>query len=119
MLAEDSPVNQTLMLALLSKWGHNVVVATTGLEAIDLWQSNEARFDVILMDVLMPVCDGLQATKKIRQLENSLIERVPIIALTAQALNGDRDACIDAGMDAYVSKPISQTKLHALLKRYS
>ncbi|MAI69483.1 MAG: hypothetical protein CMM01_01015 [Rhodopirellula sp.] len=119
LLAEDSPVNQTLMLALLSKWGHNVVVATTGLEAIDLWQSNEARFDVILMDVLMPVCDGLQATKKIRQLENSLIERVPIIALTAQALNGDRDACIDAGMDAYVSKPISQTKLHALLKRYS
>ena len=119
LLAEDSPVNQTLMLALLSKWGHNVVVATTGLEAIDLWQSNEARFDVILMDVLMPACDGLQATKKIRQLENSLIERVPIIALTAQALNGDRDACIDAGMDAYVSKPISQTKLHALLKRYS
>ncbi|MCH1439752.1 MAG: ATP-binding protein [Rubripirellula sp.] len=119
LLAEDSPVNQTLMLALLGKWGHKVVVANTGLEAIHLWQSNEQRFDLILMDVLMPACDGLQATKRIRQLEKSLHERVPIIALTAQALNGDQDACIEAGMDAYVSKPISQTKLHALIKRHT
>ncbi|MDC0317304.1 ATP-binding protein [bacterium] len=119
LLAEDSPVNQTLMMALLGKWGHNVVVANTGLEAIHIWQSNEQRFDLILMDVLMPACDGLQATKRIRKLENSLDERIPIIALTAQALVGDRDACIEAGMDAYVSKPISQKKLHTLMKRYT
>ncbi len=119
LLAEDSPVNQTLMMALLGKWGHNVVVANTGLEAIHLWQTSEQRFDLILMDVLMPACDGLQATKRIRKLENSLNERIPIIALTAQALAGDRDACIEAGMDAYVSKPISKTKLHTLLKRYA
>ncbi|HBV64384.1 MAG TPA: hypothetical protein DEF45_15335 [Rhodopirellula sp.] len=119
LLAEDSPVNQTLMMNLLGKWGHNVVVANTGLEAIHLWQSNEQRFDLILMDVLMPACDGLQATKRIRKLETSLNERVPIIALTAQALAGDRDACLEAGMDAYVSKPISKTKLHTLMKRYT
>jgi CheY-like chemotaxis protein len=67
----------------------------------------------------MPACDGLQATKRIRKLENSLNERVPIIALTAQALAGDRDACINAGMDDYVSKPISKTKLHTLMERYA
>ena len=106
-------------MALLGKWGHNVVVANTGLEAIHLWQSNEKRFDLILMDVLMPTCDGLQATRRIRKLESELNERVPIIALTAQALAGDRDACIEAGMDAYVSKPISQTKLQTLMKRYT
>lgn len=119
LLAEDSPVNQILMIALLGKWGHDVVVANTGLEAIHLWQTTEQRFDLILMDVLMPSCDGLQATKRIRKLENSLNERIPIIALTAQALAGDRDACIEAGMDAYVSKPISKTKLHTLMKRYA
>ncbi|MGI9445271.1 MAG: ATP-binding protein [Rubripirellula sp.] len=119
LLAEDSPVNQTLMMALLGKWGHNVVVANTGLEAIHLWQSYEKRFDLILMDVLMPTCDGLQATRRIRKLESELNERVPIIALTAQALAGDQDACIEAGMDAYVSKPISQTKLQTLMERYT
>ena len=71
------------------------------------------------MDVLMPECDGLEATKRIRKLETAYNERVPIIALTAQALAGDRDACLEAGMDAYVSKPISKTKLHALMKRHT
>ena len=74
-------------------------------------------FDVILMDVLMPECDGMQATKRIRKLENKREGRVPIIALTAQALAGDRDACLEAGMDAYVSKPISQTQLHTLMEQ--
>ena len=119
LLAEDSPVNQKLMIALLGKWGYDVVVANTGLEAIQIWQANEKSFDVILMDVLMPECDGMQATKRIRKLENKREGRVPIIALTAQALSGDRDACLEAGMDAYVSKPISQTKLHTLMKQYT
>ena len=117
LLAEDSPVNQTLMIALLTKWGHKAAVASTGLEAIHLWQTNTERFDLILMDVLMPTCDGLQAAKRIRQLETTSDARIPIIALTAQVLPGDRDACIEAGMDAYVSKPISQTKLQILMAR--
>ncbi|MGB0761101.1 MAG: response regulator, partial [Rubripirellula sp.] len=104
---------------LLAKWGYDVVVANTGLEAIQIWQANEKSFDVILMDVLMPECDGMQATKRIRKLENKREGRVPIIALTAQALAGDRDACLEAGMDAYVSKPISQTRLHTLMKQYT
>lgn len=119
LLAEDSPVNQTLMKALLGKWGYTVVVATTGQEAVSLWQTSEQHFDLILMDVLMPNCNGLQATKRIRNLENPSDARIPIIALTAQALTGDREACLEAGMDAYVSKPISQTELHAIMKRYT
>ena len=117
LLAEDSPVNQTLMIAVLEKWGHKVVVARTGLEAIELWQGNHEYFDLILMDVLRPACDGLEAARRIRTLETEGSKRIPIIALTAQALECDRDACLDAGMDAYVSKPISQTKLQTTIKR--
>jgi len=117
LLAEDSPVNQTLMIAVLEKWGHKVVVANTGLEAIELWQTSHERFDLILMDVLMPTCDGLQAAKQIRKLETEGSERIPIIALTAQALECDREACLNAGMDAYVSKPISQTKLQTIINQ--
>ena len=119
LLAEDSPVNQTLMIAVLEKWGHNVIVARTGLEAIELWQASHKRFDLILMDVLMPACDGLEAARQIRTLETEGSERIPIIALTAQALDSDRDACLDAGMDAYVSKPISQTRLQTIIKQFT
>jgi len=111
LLVEDSPVNQTLMIALLEKWGYQSILARNGLEAIQKWQNAQQRFDLILMDVLMPDCNGLEATSRIRELEQALGERTPIIALTAQALDGDRDACLQAGMDAYVSKPISQRQL--------
>ena len=94
-----------------------MVVARTGLEAIELWQGNHEYFDLILMDVLMPACDGLEAARQIRTFETEGSKRIPIIALTAQALEYDRDACLDAGMDAYVSKPISQTKLQTIIKR--
>jgi CheY-like chemotaxis protein len=115
LLAEDSPINQTLMINLLSKWGHEVVVASNGFEAIKSWQTAEKRFDLILMDVLMPGCDGLEATTKIRELEQALVEHIPIIALTAQALEGDRKACLQSGMDAYTSKPISRETLQELI----
>ena len=94
-------------------------VARTGLEAIELWQASHKRFDLILMDVLMPACDGLEAARQIRTLETEGSERIPIIALTAQALECDRDACLDAGMDAYVSKPISQTRLQTIIKQFT
>ena len=117
LLAEDSPINQTLMINLLSKWGHEVVVANNGLEAIKSWQTAEKRFDLILMDVLMPGCDGLEATTKIRELEQALGEHIPIIALTAQALEDDRKACLQSGMNGYASKPISREILQNLINR--
>lgn len=117
LLADDSPVNQTLMRALLAKWGHDVSVAGDGNEAIKIWQTSEQSFDLILMDVLMPECDGLEATARIRELEQESDRHIPIIALTAQTLPGDRESCLQAGMDAYASKPLSRELLKGLIFR--
>ncbi len=102
LVAEDIPANQKVVSAILTKRGHKVTIAHNGREAIDLRERE--KFDVILMDVQMPVLDGLQATKAIRGLET--VDRVPIVAMTAHAMRGDREACLAAGMDAYVSKPL-------------
>ena len=116
LLAEDNPVNQTLAVALLKKHGHLVSLASNGIEAVDL---NETQtFDVILMDVEMPEMDGLAATNEIRKRE-SAGRRTPIIALTAHAIEGDRQRCLDAGMDDYVSKPIEPDSLFAAIARQS
>ncbi len=104
LLAEDSRVNQKLAVALLEKWGHQVTIANNGRQAVDTW--GQRAFDVILMDVQMPDLDGLEATRQIRRLEAGSTRRTPIIALTAHALKGDEERCLDAGMDAYVTKPI-------------
>ncbi len=115
LLAEDNPVNQTLCALLLKKAGHLVVVAGDGREALN--QFRKSAFDAILMDVQMPVMGGFEATAQIRQWERELggKSRVPIIALTAHAMVGDREKCLEAGMDAYVSKPIVREELfHAL-----
>ncbi|MDG2223975.1 MAG: ATP-binding protein [Rubripirellula sp.] len=117
LLADDSPVNQALMLALLTKWGHEVSIADNGNKAIQIWQTAEKPFDLILMDVLMPECDGIDATTKIRDLEQESDTHTPIIALTAQSLKGDRETCLRAGMDAYVSKPLSRELLKELIFR--
>ncbi len=117
LLADDSPVNQALMRALLAKWGHDVSVADNGNDAIKIWQTAEKPFDLILMDVLMPECDGLEATARIRELEQESDRHIPIIALTAQTLSGDRESCLQAGMDAYVSKPLSRELLKGLIFR--
>jgi CheY-like chemotaxis protein/anti-sigma regulatory factor (Ser/Thr protein kinase) len=109
LLAEDSLVNQKLAVTLLKKKGHEVTVANNGKEAVAL--EEEGGFDVILMDVQMPEMDGLEATKLIRTRERGSGRRIPIIALTAHALKGDRDRCLDAGMDEYVSKPIRVPEL--------
>ncbi|MGB0597386.1 MAG: response regulator [Rubripirellula sp.] len=117
LLADDSHVNQALMRALLAKWGHDVSVAGNGNDAIKIWQTAEKSFDLILMDVLMPECDGLEATARIRELEQESDRHIPIIALTAQTLPGDRESCLKAGMDAYVSKPLSRELLKGLIFR--
>ncbi len=112
LLVEDGRANQILAIALLKKWGHSIVLAENGQQAIDLWAAGS--FDLILMDVQMPVMDGLTATHRIREQEHSP-DRIPIIAMTARAVKGDRESCLEAGMDAFVSKPMKHQALHDAL----
>ena len=109
LLAEDTPANQKLFTYILGKRGHAVQVARDGRQAVEALDRHD--FDVVLMDVQMPVMDGLAATRAIRNLADPKKARVPIIALTAHALTGDADRCLDAGMDGYVSKPINREEL--------
>ncbi|MHC4470767.1 MAG: response regulator [Planctomycetota bacterium] len=109
LLAEDSVINQKLASALLEREGHTVAVAEDGLKALAALES--AEFDLVLMDVQMPRMDGLEATRAIREREHETGGRLPIIAITAHALKGDRERCLKAGMDGYVSKPIHARKL--------
>lgn len=110
LLAEDNLVNQRLAVRILEKYHHNVTVANNGLEALEAIQ--QRRFDVILMDVQMPIMGGFEATANIRDWERSNgLTKTPIIALTAHAMVGDREKCIDAQMDEYLSKPLKPNQL--------
>ena len=113
LLAEDNAVNQVLATTLLKKHGHRVSVATDGLEALELLERE--RIDVVLMDVHMPRLGGYDAARRIRANERATGAHVPIIALTAQAMKGDRERCLEAGMDAYVSKPLKIAELFAAM----
>jgi signal transduction histidine kinase/CheY-like chemotaxis protein len=113
LLAEDNPVNQLLAIRILEKQGHQVAVAANGQEAVEL--SARDQFDAVLMDVQMPVMDGLMATKQMRERERGTGGHVLIIALTARAMDEDRETCTAAGMDAFLSKPIHASQLLALL----
>jgi len=115
LVAEDNPVNQKLAIALLEKAGHRVSLAITGADAVARWR--EGDFDLILMDVQMPVLDGLEATRQIRDQEKKTGTHVPIVAMTAHAMAGDRERCLQAGMDDYLSKPIHRPDLLAMLAR--
>jgi two-component system sensor histidine kinase/response regulator len=112
LLAEDNPVNRVLAQKLLQKQGHTVTSVNNGREALKLWEQNQSRqFDVILMDVQMPGMDGLQASTLIREKELATGAHIPIIAVTAHAMKGDRERCLAAGMDGYITKPISPAEL--------
>jgi CheY-like chemotaxis protein len=113
LLAEDNPVNQLLAARLLEKQGHEVVVVANGQEAIEV--SARDPFDAVLMDVQMPVVDGMTATRTIREREKRTGAHLPIIALTARAMDEDRGLCTAAGMDGFLSKPIHSSQLLALL----
>ena len=117
LAAEDNPVNQRIAEKVLQKLGHDVTLASTGTAAVAKWTSGE--FDLIFMDVLMPVMDGFQATRAIRARELLTGTHVPIIAMTAQAMLGDREACLEAGMDDYISKPVSTKLIEQSLARFS
>ena len=115
LLAEDNQVNQKVAVRFLEKRGHTVVLADSGKKALDAWRKQ--AFDVILMDVQMPEMDGFEATSRIREQEKSTGKHIPIIALTAHAMVGDRERCLAAGMDDYVSKPINAAELFAAIDR--
>jgi len=113
LLTEDNRVNQRLAVALLEKRGHRVTVAANGLEALE-WQ-HKIPFDAVLMDVQMPEMDGHEATRQWRRAEAGLGRHVPIIAMTANAMQGDRERCLEAGMDAFLSKPMNAQELFSVL----
>ena len=115
LVAEDGLANRKLAVGLLKMWGHTVAVAEDGQEAVDAIQSGE-EFDVVLMDVQMPRMDGLEATRAVRLWEQQGNGHLPIIAMTAHAMKGDREQCLDAGMDGYVTKPIRKDELAAALE---
>lgn len=116
MLVEDNVLNQRIVTFSLKKYNHNVTIANNGLEALDRFR--ESQFDVILMDLMMPEMDGLEATVKIRELEtqNNLNTRTPIIALTANTMDNDRDKCISYGMDEFMAKPFDIEKLKQIFQ---
>ncbi|TWU16380.1 response regulator [Allorhodopirellula heiligendammensis] len=115
LLVEDNVINQRVASGLLTRMGHRVEIAENGKLAIEAWQ--RGRFDLILMDWQMPVMDGTEAAKVIRQQEASTGGHIPIIAMTAAAMKGDRESCLEAGMDGYISKPIDPKILTATLAK--
>ena len=114
LVAEDNVVNQRIAQALLTKRGHVVTVVNTGREAVEALKRES--FDVVLMDVQMPDMDGFEATAAIRARERETGTHVRIVAMTAHAMQGDRERCLAAGMDAYLSKPIDQHALFGLVE---
>ena len=116
LVAEDNPVNQTLLVRLLEKKGHAVAIAETGRSALEL--AEREPFDLILMDIQMPEIDGLEVTATIRQREMPDKRHIPIIAMTAHAMVGDRDRCLHAGMDHYLSKPLDPKQLFAAIEHF-
>ena len=120
LLVEDNPVNQKVARLMLSKLGHRVATADNGQKAVDLLREQE--FDAVLMDMQMPVMDGYEATRVIRDLERQGglpgRDRLPVIAMTAHAMAGDREKCLDSGMDDYISKPIDSASLHRIVEKH-
>jgi CheY-like chemotaxis protein len=113
LLVEDNAINQMVAAKLLERQGHAVVIVENGRRALETLEGEQ--FDLVLMDVQMPVMDGLEATAAIRQREAGTGRHLPIVALTANALVGDRERCLRAGMDGYVAKPFQvQSLLHEI-----
>jgi CheY-like chemotaxis protein len=114
LVADDGPVNQEVAVGIIGLFGHTCEVASTGKEAVEAFERNS--FDVIFMDLEMPEMDGFEAVKEIRDKERALGIHTPIIAMTAHALTGIREQCLEAGMDDYLSKPIQPESLMRMLQ---
>jgi CheY-like chemotaxis protein len=115
LLAEDGLVNQKVAVNLLEQRGHKVTVANNGRQALDAL--NSESFDVVLMDIQMPTMDGYEATATIREQEKASGEHIPIIAMTAHAMKGDRERCLEVGMDGYIAKPIRAKDLYETVEK--
>jgi len=122
LVADDNIMNQKIIKSLVEKLGHNCSVASNGMEAISQFEKNE--YDVVFMDCRMPIIDGFEATKRIRQLElnsplrnsSGIVRHAPIIALTADVMHGTREACLKVGMDDYLSKPVKRNAIEEILQ---
>jgi osomolarity two-component system sensor histidine kinase NIK1 len=116
LLVEDNVLNQRILTFSLKKYKYDVVIANNGIEAIERFR--EGKFDVVLMDIMMPLMDGLEATVKIRELESEMNvdSRTPIIALTANTMDNDREKCISYGMDEFMAKPFDIEKLKQIFQ---
>jgi two-component system sensor histidine kinase/response regulator len=114
LLAEDNPVNQKLVKLMLTKGGYHVEAANNGKEAVEKYITSPGDFDLIFMDIQMPEMDGLEATKAIRKREDA----IPIIAMTANAMKGDKEKCLEAGMDDYMTKPIKRDLVFEMIKKW-
>ena len=115
-MAEDYALNQKLAMRLLERAGYSCDVVDDGQKVLDA--TREGGYDLVLIDCQMPVVDGFEATRAIRRRESAGGPRLPVIAMTANAMKGDRERCLEAGMDDYLSKPISVDALYALLTKY-
>jgi two-component system, sensor histidine kinase and response regulator len=115
LLAEDNPVNQRVAVGILEKRGHVVIAVENGLQALKALKMQ--RFDLVLMDLQMPEMDGFSATAAIRQEEQTSGDHLPIVAMTARAMKGDRECCLEAGMDEYISKPVNPKSLLAIVEK--
>jgi CheY-like chemotaxis protein len=115
LLVEDNPVNQKLAHMVLTKGGYHVEMAKNGRDAIEKFTASPHDFDLILMDIQMPIMDGLEATRIIRK---KGFDSVPIIALTAHALDSDRNRCLEAGMNDHITKPIKRELVYRLIEKY-
>ncbi len=118
LLVEDNPVNQEVAQHMLAQKGHDVTIACNGREAVK-YITESSRFDMILMDIQMPEMDGLQATAAIRKLEEKTGAHIPIVAMTAHAMKGDRERCLQAGMDGYIAKPIQSRVLYETVEAFA
>ena len=116
LLVEDNILNQRITTFSLKKFNHEVDIANNGLEAVNKYR--EKDYDVILMDIMMPVMDGLEATFQIRKYENEMPTKkhTPVIAITANTLDNDRDKCLATGMDEYMAKPFDMNRLNEIFK---
>ncbi len=117
LVAEDTPFNQKFIIRLLERWGHKVVLAEDGKMVLEMLP--QQSFDLVLMDVEMPEMDGYEATRAIRKAEAGTDTHIPIVAMTAYAFKGDRERCLQSGMDDYLSKPISSARLYDIIDRIS
>jgi CheY-like chemotaxis protein len=123
LLVEDNPINRKLARFMLTKAGYQLDIAENGKEAVEKYKSKPDKYDLVLMDIRMPEMDGREAVKKIRELERSRqsvtrVPHIPIIAITAESMKGDREKCLEAGMNDYISKPIRREIVFQMIKKW-